>query len=850
MQYWRYSISVHSTSPAGVEWPEWVAVRELSFGGRQLTSPEDFPMAVPTVPTVISINRVGSPITNATSVDYTVTFSESVTGVDTSDFTVTPGTSAAGNVAAVTGSASIYTVTVNAVSGDGTLRLDLNSSGTGIVSISSSTAIPSGFTSGQVYTLDHTPPTISSVSVPANATYVINDSLDFTVNFTEAVTADVTSGTPRLAIVLNTGGTVYANYVSGSGGSALTFRYTVAAGNADNDGISMGGTLDLNGATIKDGAGNNVQPALNAVGALSGVLVSGVAVPPVFDSAVVTGNSLVMSYVEATTLDASHPPASGAFAVTVGGLSIAVTAVAINAAAKTATLTLATAASAGQAVTVAYNDPTAGDDITALQNAAGTDAVSLAATAVTNNTALVVASVAVPASASYTVGDALSFTVNFSEAVTANVSGGTPRLAITLDTGGTVYANYVSGSGSNALVFRYIVAAGNADADGIAVASTLDLNGATIQAATGANALLTLNTVGSTSGVLVVAPPVAPVFSAAAVTGNSLVIRYVEATTLDAFNKPASSAFEVKVGGVVDTVTAVTIDAAAKTATLTLATAVAAGQSVTVAYTDPTAGNDLNALQNAAGTDAVSFSATVATNNTVAPSAPASVGLTVTAPANGGVLQGTAQADTFIGSAFKDTIYPAGGADSVDGGSGIDTVVLTGTRAQYGISHQADGTFTVRSLTDANTVVTMKNVERLTFDNQTVALDITPSTGRVAELYHLSLGRNPEEGGLVFYVGVGSQGLSTTQLAMNFVSSFEFTKTHGTIDNTSFVTQLYQSAFNRAPDATGFAYFMNQLAANPGATGQAAVIANFIESPEMAIKLAGVVDQGVALLGV
>jgi uncharacterized repeat protein (TIGR02059 family) len=779
---------------------------------------------------------------------YTVTFSEAVTGVDTNDFMLALSSTASGNVASVIPvDGSVYTVTVDTVSGDGTLRLDLKGSGTGIVSTSSASPIAGGFI-GNAYTIDHTAPTISSVSVPANATYTTNQSLDFTVNFTEAVTADVSGGTPRLAITLDTGGTVYANYLYGSGTSGLTFRYTVVAGNADNDGISMGATLDLNGATIKDSAGNNVLPALNAVGPLSGLLVSGVAVPPVFGSAVVTGNSLVMSYVEATTLDASHPPTSGAFAVTVGGLSVAVTGVAINAAAKTATLTLATAVSAGQTVTVAYTDPTAGDDITALQNAAGTDAASLAATPVTNNTALAVASVAVPASASYTAGDALNFTVNFTEAVTANVSGGTPRLAITLDTGGTVYANYVSGSGSSALVFRYTVAGGNADADGIVVASTLELNGATIQAATGANALLTLNAVGSTSGVLVVAPPV---FSAAAVTGNSLVIRYVEATTLDAINKPATSAFEVKVAGVVDTVTAVTIDAAAKTATLTLATAVTAGQAVTVAYTDPTVGNDANALQNAAGTDAVSFSATTVSNNTAAPVvvAPA-VGVTLTAPASGGVLQGTAQADTLIGSASKDIFYPAGGTDSVDGGSGIDTVVLSGTRAQYGISHQADGTFTVRSLSDANTVVTLKNVERLSFDNQTVALDSTPTTGRVAELYHLALGRNPEEGGLVFYVGASSQGLSTTQLAMNFVSSLEFARTHGAMDNTSFVTQLYQSAFNRAPDATGFAYFMNQLAANPGATGQAAVIANFIDSPEMAIKLAGVVDQGVALLAV
>jgi len=51
-----------------------------------------------------------------------------------------------------------------------------------------------------------------------------------TINFSENV---IVAGTPRIPITLNTGGAVFANYVSGTGGSALLFRYVVAAGNAD-----------------------------------------------------------------------------------------------------------------------------------------------------------------------------------------------------------------------------------------------------------------------------------------------------------------------------------------------------------------------------------------------------------------------------------------------------------------------------------------------------------------------------------------------------------------------------------------------------------------------------------------
>ncbi|MCW8201021.1 hypothetical protein D8B23_22200, partial [Verminephrobacter aporrectodeae subsp. tuberculatae] len=61
------------------------------------------------------------------------------------------------------------------------------------------------------------------------------------------------------------------------------------------------------------------------------------------------------------------------------------------------------------------------------------------------------------------------------------------------------------------------------------------------------------------------------------------------------------------------------VEAQAKTVTLTLSTAVSHGQTVTVAYADPTTGNDTNAIQDAAGNDAASFAATAVTNNTPAP---------------------------------------------------------------------------------------------------------------------------------------------------------------------------------------------------------------------------------------
>jgi hypothetical protein len=58
--------------------------------------------------------------------------------------------------------------------------------------------------------------------------------------------------------------------------------------------------------------------------------------------------------------------------------------------------------------------------------------------------------------------------------------------------GSTVQATYVSGSGTNALLFKTTVAAMQNDSNGVAIASNaLSLNGATLQDNNGNNATIT-----------------------------------------------------------------------------------------------------------------------------------------------------------------------------------------------------------------------------------------------------------------------------------------------------------------------------------------------------------------------
>ena len=83
--------------------------------------------ATPLPPQVVEISRLGSETTAANSVQFAVIFSEAVTGVNASDFVLNhSGTS--GTIATVNNcspSHAVYVVTVNNISGNGTLGLNL-----------------------------------------------------------------------------------------------------------------------------------------------------------------------------------------------------------------------------------------------------------------------------------------------------------------------------------------------------------------------------------------------------------------------------------------------------------------------------------------------------------------------------------------------------------------------------------------------------------------------------------------------------------------------------------------------------------------------------------------------------
>ncbi|OCR01812.1 hypothetical protein BCD67_04770 [Oscillatoriales cyanobacterium USR001] len=375
---------------------------EVRFGEveTQPLSFADYGYTLPATITNVTSSLANGTYMAGTTIPITVTFSEPVNVSFTPGF---PGFNLnSGGVAIYSSGAGTNTLLFNytIIGGQTTAALDYSSTSLNgtitTISDGSAATLTLPVTGGAIDSLrdnksfvitDTTAPNITSVSAPANGTYPLNGNLDFVVNFSEPV---VVTGTPTIPITLNSGGVTASFVGTGTASATQTFRYTVATGNLDPDGIVITPSVTLGAGTIKDGAGNNLNPLTFTAPTTTSVLVDGV-VPTI---------------------------------TTVAG----------------------------------------------------------------------------PAAGTYVAGTNLDFVATFSEAVTIS---GTANIPITLNTA-TVNA-VLNGTGASSTThnFRYTVATGNADPDGITVGSPITLStGGTIRDAALNNAILTF-TAPTTTTVLV-----------------------------------------------------------------------------------------------------------------------------------------------------------------------------------------------------------------------------------------------------------------------------------------------------------------------------------------------------------
>ena len=324
---------------------------------------------------------------------------------------------------------------------------------------------------------------------------------------------------------------------------------------------------------------------------------------PRFERAVMSSNGLSITLVYDEALDDQAGPAESDFAVEVDEESVDLSSNSpVTVSARTVVLRLAVAVREFQAVTVSYTDPTSGDDTNAIQDAAGNDAVDLVDHKVTNASTVLDQQAPIFQSVAMST-DGATITLTYDEILdggngpaTANFQimvQGERRDVSTLTVSGKtvelVLANAIT-TGQSVTVTYHDPTNGIDDLNAIQDRSGNDADSLINEPVTNAST---------------VTDSTAPTFVRAVMSSNGLSITVTYDEALDDANGPGTTDFTVTVDEVSAEPSQVTLSG--RTVVLGLGTGVQSLQDVTVSYTDPTGDDDANAIQDAAGNDAVSL---------------------------------------------------------------------------------------------------------------------------------------------------------------------------------------------------------------------------------------------------
>ncbi|NVM46829.1 MAG: hypothetical protein HWN79_18130, partial [Candidatus Lokiarchaeota archaeon] len=351
-------------------------------------------------------------------------------------------------------------------------------------------------------------PTITDVSsTKPDGTYGAGEIINITINFSESV---FVTGTPQLT--LETGAVdAVVDYTSGNGTSTLTFTYTVTSGHTSSDlDYESVNALSLNGGSIKDSVGNDAVLTLPTPG-IAGSLGSNKdliidATDPAITSVSSTktdGIYTVGETIDITISFSESVDVTGTPQLTLEtGVVDAV--VDYTSGSGTTILTFTYIVASGHTSPDLDYISTSALDLNSgtIKDAGGNNAnLTLptpgAAGSLGSNKNIILETISptitdvssTKPDGTYGDGETINIIIIFSESVYVT---GTPRL--TLETGSAdAIIGYTSGSGTDTLIFTYIVASGDNSEDlDYESVNALSLNGGSIKDSVGNDAVLIL----------------------------------------------------------------------------------------------------------------------------------------------------------------------------------------------------------------------------------------------------------------------------------------------------------------------------------------------------------------------
>ncbi|MFM0142933.1 Ig-like domain-containing protein [Paraburkholderia sp. RL18-085-BIA-A] len=829
-----------------------------------------FSIDVVDAPGITSIERAASASatvpTAASSVNYTVTFSQAVTGVDASDFALTTTGNAGGTIASVSGSGDSYTVTVAGISGDGTLRLDLNGSGTGIQSGSGVGLIGGAFTSGQTFTLDHTAPSTPAAAAMTAGTDSGSSSSDAITSNTTPVFIGTSEANATVKLYDTDGTTVLGTATADGSGNwnitsstlsagshTLTVKQTDAAGNVSAASNGLAVVIDTSAAA----------PVAPTLASDSGKLGDGVtnAVTPTITGTAEANASVTLYDTDGTTvLGTATADSSGAWSIVSSTLD-----------AGSHTLTVmqtdlagnVSAASTGLALTIDTSAPVLaasrdsgalGDNITNFNTPilTGTAEAGATVTLYDTNGTTVLGTATANGSGNWSItSSSLGVGVHTLTAdqtdLAGNVSAASAALALTIEAPPAPPANIVDGV---VVTITPVTLPGGSSSTEVEIpivtGSRVDSSGnpgvADIPLVTAGSSNLLLAQLAPGYGLTASGGPSHP-------AGNSLeqLIEDIQASTPgqaasdQAHLTGNAQSFQSHLPGTVplliETIVPVST-AIAPIGTLTLTGTSTEGQhmALVIDTQNLAAGSTLELK-------AIDFAAIVGTANIIGSTAgqiltgdSAPQHFTVSSGAGSSVFAGGGNdVLQFVSPAASATHAAAPGAASttmLDGGAGVDTAVFNGARSDYTVQAH-DGYIIVSDNAQPQQQVVVINVENLQFADVTVAVDNRAALTSIAGLYQDVLGRQADLQGFNFWGQQQQNGVTLGQVALDMISSAESQAAHPMVFNGNpahDIQLLYQGIFGRAGDPAGVTFWINQM--HQGLT-LAQVADDFVHAPEM-----------------
>ena len=194
-----------------------------------------------------------------------------------------------------------------------------------------------------------------------------------------------------------------------------------------------------------------------------------------------------------------------------------------------------------------------------------------------------------------------------------------------------------------------------------------------------------------------------------------------------------------------------------------------------------------------------------------------------------------------FGTTSADTLSSSRGNDTIDGGGGIDTVLLNSSISNYSVTKTATG-FNLVDKTGLDGTDTLLSIESIKFADKTINLTVQAKATsapkadvtRLVELYTAFFNRVPDADGMSFWIDEMKAGKTTNQVAEAFynagVNYSSLTGFSSSMTNADFINVIYKNVLGRkdGADAGGLSFWEGEITSGRATRGT--LVTNILDS--------------------